>query len=217
MKTKKIKILIADDHAVVRAGLKHLIETESDFTVCAEAKDGAEALELFSKLHPDIAIVDIGMPGMNGLELIKNLKNRSAQFPILVVSMYDESVYAERVLHAGAKGYLMKKESAEKIIDALRKILSGKVYLSATMSEKILSRMSNAKSAQSSAVDLLSDRELEVFQMIGRGCKSAQIADELSIGVKTVESYREQIKLKLQIDRSAELTQYAIGWVHRQQ
>lgn len=212
---QKTKILIVDDHAIVRQGLHRLIETEPDFTVCAEAEDGPKALDLIAKTKPHIAIIDIGLQGMSGLDLIKNIKIRSPKLPILVVSMFDELVYAERVLRAGAKGYLMKKESAEKVIIAIRKILSGKLYLSEAISEKMLSKMADAGSTvPASVIDILSDRELEVFQLIGRGYKTSQIASELNLGVKTVESYRDQIKNKLKLEHSSELTQYAIQWVH---
>ena len=211
--------MIADDHAVVRAGLARLLESEKDFIVCAQAQDGAQALELFIKTAPDAAIVDISMPGLNGLDLIKNIQKRKKGFPILVVSMYDESVYAQRVLRAGARGYLMKKESAEKIVQALRKILSGKIYLSDAMAEKILGQFSSLGGVdknKSISVHSLSDRELDVFELIGRGHKTAAIAKQLNLSVKTVESYREQIKLKLHLKHSEQLLQHAIEWTHRQ-
>jgi DNA-binding NarL/FixJ family response regulator len=214
-KNQKIKILVVDDHAIIRQGLRRLIEHEPDFTVCGEAEDGHSALDLISKTKPDLAIIDIGLQGMNGIDLIKNIKTRNPKLLILIISMYDETVYAERALRAGAKGYLMKKESAENVIPAVRKILDGKLYLSQTVSEKILSKMADAKSApHTSPLDVLSDRELEVFQLIGKGFKTSQIAHQLNLGIKTVESYKEQIKTKLQMEHASELTQYAIQWTH---
>jgi DNA-binding NarL/FixJ family response regulator len=211
----KSEILIVDDHAVVRQGLRRLIETEPTFEVCAEATNGAEALALLKKIKPNIVIVDLGLEGMSGLELIKNIQLRTPKLPILVISMYDEAIYAERILKAGAKGYLMKKESAEKVIPAIRHVLSGKVYVSDKIAEKILSNLGKIQSDSSaSPVAILSDRELEVFQLIGQGFKSSQIADKLNLSVKTVESYREQIKIKLKLENASALSQYAIQWTH---
>ena len=190
--------MIVDDHAIVRAGLKRLIEEESDFTVCSEASDGPQALEMLSADKPDIVIVDLGLPGMSGLDLIKNLLNREQTPRILVISMYDESIYAERVLRAGAKGYLMKKESAEKVITALRRVREGKLYVSDIIADKIINRISvKDQPPGRSPIDLLSDRELQIFQLIGKGLKSGEIAKQLSLSVKTIESHREQLKMKL--------------------
>lgn len=212
----KKRVLIVDDHSIVREGLKRLIESEPDLVVCAEAEDGAKALELAASARPDVAVLDIGLPGMSGLDLIKNLKTRLPALPILAVSMYDESVYAERAVRAGAKGYLMKKESAAKIIEALRKILSGKLYLSPAVSESILGQVAGLEPAGGDPVSRLSDRELQVFQMIGKGHKTAAIAEALNLGVKTVESYKEQIKSKLGLDSASALAQYAVEWSRHQ-
>lgn len=214
-KDPKKKVLIVDDHAIVREGLKRLIELESDLTVCGEAEEGNQALELAEKTRPDIAILDIGLPGMSGLDLIKNLKARIPNLPILTVSTYDETVYAERAIRAGAKGYLMKKESAQKIIEAIRKILAGKLYLSAAVSETILQQLAGADASAGDLLSRLSDRELQVFQMIGKGHKSSEIAEALNLGVKTVESYKEQIKIKLNIQSASALTRYAVEWSHQ--
>ena len=214
--TSKKKVLIVDDHSIVREGLKRLIEAEPDFIVCAEAEDGVKALEIAVKTKPDVAVTDIGLPGMSGLYLIKNLKTRLPTLPILAVSMYEESVYAERAIRAGAKGYLMKKESALKVIEAIRKILSGKLYLSEVVSESILGKVAGLDPSEGDIVQRLSDRELEVFQMIGKGHKTSEIADSLNLGVKTVESYKEQIKTKLDLDSASALTQYAVEWSKNQ-
>ena len=181
---KKVKIIVVEDHAMVRQGLVRLIQEESDFNVCGEAADGQEALKLISETKPDMAIIDLGLQEMGGLELIKNIKIRQPKLLILVVSMHDESVFAERVLRAGAKGYIMKKESAEKVVGAIRRVLSGKTYLSEKMSEKILDNLSDSKTSESgSPIDVLSDRELEVFQLIGKGLKSPEIAEALHLVV----------------------------------
>lgn len=212
--SEKKEILIVDDHALVREGLKTLIQAEKDFVVTGEAEDACEALDILKEKKVNAVIVDLGLKGMSGLELIKNIKIRFPQLPILVVSMYDESIYAERALRAGAKGYIMKNVSANHIVAAIRLILSGKIYVSEEIGNKILDQAVAGKPVNKSLVDSLSDRELDVFHLIGKGFKPNQIAKELNLGVKTIESYREQIKLKLNFDHSAKLTQYAIEWVH---
>lgn len=213
----KTKILIVDDHAVLRRGMRRLIAEEPDLAVCGEASDGPEALKLLSSEEPDAAIVDLGLEGMGGLDLIKNMKYRRPGLLVLVVSMFEESAYAERALRAGARGYVMKKESAEKIVTALRRVLSGKVYLSERMSDRMLGRLAEGKPLEpGSPVDKLSDRELEIFRRIGQGHKTSEIADELSLSVKTVETYREQIKQKLLLENASELIRYAIEWVRSQ-
>ncbi|HOW27543.1 MAG TPA: response regulator transcription factor [Elusimicrobiota bacterium] len=213
----KSKILIVDDHAVLRQGMRRLIEDEPDLTVCGEAGDGPAALALLSSAKPDAAVVDLGLEGMGGIDLIKNMKMRMPKLLILVVSMYEESVYAERVLRAGARGYVMKKESAEKVVSALRRILSGKVYLSEKMADRMLDRLTEGPDMEAeSPVARLSDRELEIFRLIGQGHKTGEIADELSLSVKTIETYREQIKQKLRLEDASELVRYAIEWVRDQ-
>jgi DNA-binding NarL/FixJ family response regulator len=173
------------------------------------------ALDLIPKLKPDIAVIDLGLQGMNGLDLIKNLKQRCPNLPILVMSMYDESVYAERVLRAGAKGYIMKQESIEKVMGAMERILSGKIYLSDKMSESMLHVVFQGKAgAGRSPGEVLSDRELDVFKLLGKGFKNNQIAEELNLSIKTVESYREQIKQKLNLKGASDLIPFAIEWVH---
>lgn len=210
----KRKVFLVDDHAIVRQGLRRLIETESDLTVCGEAGDGIEALKAVPAAKPDILVADIGLPEMNGLELIKAMKQKFSKVPVLVISMQDEAIYAERCFKAGARGYLMKKESAEKVIGALRQVLAGKRYMSPAMTEKLLDRLSEGEDVDSSPVDSLSDRELEIFELIGQGLKAGEIADKLHLSVKTVESYREQIKIKLKLNSASDLAQYAIQWTH---
>jgi DNA-binding NarL/FixJ family response regulator len=215
-KAARKKIFLVDDHAIVRQGLRRLIEAEKDFAVCGEAGGASEALSALPSAMPDVLVTDLSLEGLGGLDLIKAVRGRFPRLPVLVISMYDESTYAERTFHAGARGYLMKKESAEKVITALRQVLSGKRYMSDALKEKILDRLSDGASQPSGAspVDLLSDRELEVFRLIGRGLRLSRIADELHLSVKTVDSYREQIKAKLKLDHAADLVPYAIEWTH---
>jgi DNA-binding NarL/FixJ family response regulator len=209
----KKKVFLVDDHDLARMGLRRLIESEPDMTVCGEAGDGAAALKALSKAAPDALVADLGMPEMGGLDLIKAVRQRFPKLPVLVISMHDESVYAERAFAAGARGYLMKKESAAKVIPALREVLAGKRHMSDALKEKMLDRLAEGdKPQEKSPVDELSDRELEVFELIGGGMKTGEIADRLHLSVKTVESYREQIKTKLQLSTASELAQYAVQW-----
>ena len=213
----KINLLIVDDHPIVRQGITRLINYEDELMVCGEAGNAKEALEAVERENPDLVIVDISLKGRSGLELIKDLRMRHQDLPVLVVSMHDESLYAERVLRAGAKGYIMKQESPEKVLDAMRQVLSGKIFVSEKMREKMLQRYvlgSSRKNA--STVERLSDRELEVFRLIGKGMGTRQIAKELDLSIKTVETYREHIKEKLNLENSSKLLQYAIDWVQNE-
>jgi DNA-binding NarL/FixJ family response regulator len=208
---KKKKVFLVDDHSVLRQGMRTLIGLEKDFEVCGEAVDAEQALRQLPLSEADIALLDLGLKGTNGLDLIKVLKQKMPKLLILVMSMFEESLYAERVLRAGARGYIMKSEPADMVIAALRRIAHGKSYLSPAMSERLLEKLS-ASSDASSPTELLSDRELEVFQALGKGLKPAEIAAQLHISVKTVETYREQIKIKLNLGSASELSQYAIAW-----
>lgn len=210
---RKAKVLLVDDHSVVREGFKRKIDESRDFSVCGEAADGPQSLELLEKLKPEIAIIDLNLKGMNGIELIKNIRKRYAKIKILVVSMFDESVYAERALRAGANGYVMKEESIDLTMTALRKIVEGKIHLSDKFSEAMLTQaVQGKKSVGLHPIDKLSDRELEVFRLFGQGHKIGLIAKELNLSIKTVESYRAQIKEKLNLKSAAELDQHAIEW-----
>jgi len=208
---KKLRVFLVDDHAMLRQGIQKLIDLEADFEVCGEASDAVEALQKLPASKADLALLDLGLKGMSGLDLIKALKQKMPKLLILVMSMFEESMYAERVLRAGAKGYIMKTEPVDKVIAALRRVASAKTYLSQSMSERMLDKLSTPGTA-ASPTDLLSDRELEVFQALGKGLKPSEIAQELNISVKTVETYREQIKTKLKLDSASELAQYAIAW-----
>lgn len=213
-KIKKAKILIVDDHPIMRRGLAELIDLENDLVVCGEAEGIQTALEMIKLHKPHVALVDLSLKDESGLELIKDIKTRFPEVMILVLSMHDEAFYAERVLRAGAKGYIMKHQATSQVLVAIRRILGGEVYLSDVMSSKILRNFSGEKNKKSgSSVDQLSDRELEVFRLIGSGLGTRQIAERFSRSVKTVETYREHIKLKLDLKDSSELTQTAIQWM----
>ncbi len=212
--SKKARILIVDDHPIMRRGLAELINLEKDLMVCGEADSAQAALE-FIKVHkPQVALVDLSLKNESGLELIKDIKARFPEVLMLVVSMHDEGFYAERALRAGAKGYVMKQQATEQVLVAIRRILTGEVYLSDAMSSKILRNFTGEKTGKvSTSVDQLSDRELEVFRLIGSGLGTRQIAERLSRSVKTVETYREHIKQKLDLKDSSELVQNAIQWL----
>ncbi len=212
---KKLKVFLVDDHRVLREGMRKLIDLEKDLEVCGEASDSQEAMERLPACKPDLALIDLGLKGVGGLELIKNLKQRLPHLSILVMSMFEETIYAERALRAGAKGYVMKHEPSETVITALRRVAQGKTYLSPSMSERMLDKLS-APDATASPMDVLSNRELEVFQLSGKGLKPAAIAEALHLSVKTIETYREQIKTKLGLDNAAELSQYAIAFARNQ-
>ncbi|MBN2536593.1 MAG: response regulator transcription factor [Spirochaetales bacterium] len=214
---EKKRLLIVDDHPIVRQGITRLINYEDELMVCGEAGNAKEALEAVEREKPDMVIVDISLKGRSGLELIKDLRMRYQDLPVLVVSMHDESLYAERVLRAGAKGYIMKQEPPEKVLNAIRQVLSGKIFVSEKMREKMLQRYVLGSSQKNvSTVERLSDRELEVFRLIGKGMGTRQIAKELDLSIKTVETYREHIKEKLNLENSSKLLQYAIDWVQNE-
>ncbi len=215
---KSIKILIVDDHPIVRQGLTQLIENEPGLEVCSQAEDAPQAMSILKKIQPDIIIVDILLKDSSGMELIKDIKIRYPDIPILALSMHDESLYAERALRAGAKGYLMKSEATETVIDAIRKILDGHIYLSNNMSSRIVSKMVGLgkSSNHGSDMDQLSDRELEVFELLGNGFSTRRIAQRLHLSIKTIETYRAHIKEKLNLTDATELMQYAIRFSNSQ-
>jgi DNA-binding NarL/FixJ family response regulator len=210
----RAKILVVDDHPIVRKGLENLINYEKDLMVCQQVEDAHEAMKAIDKLKPDIVIVDISLKDKNGLELIKSIKIQHPDLPILALSMHDESLYAERVIRAGAKGYIMKQQATENIVKAIRKVLKGQPYLSDRMTAKMMYKLVGRKKekTEASITELLSDRELEVFLLIGKGYGTRQIANRLHLSVKTIESYRAHIKEKLSLSSATELLQYAIQW-----
>jgi DNA-binding NarL/FixJ family response regulator len=216
VQTKK-RVLIVDDHPMMREGLAQLLEHEPDLAVCGQADNSAQALSSVTASRPDLALVDISLPDKNGLELIKDLQALQPGLPILVVSMHDETIYAERVLRAGGRGYIMKQEGGKKLMQAIRQILSGQIYVSEKMSAKILEIFSGHRpEASHSLVERLSDREFEVFQLIGQGKATREIAGRLHLSVKTVEVHRANMKKKLELATGADLVRYAIRWTDAQ-
>lgn len=210
---RKRKIFVVDDHPIVRQGLTLLINREPDVVVCGEAENAQSALQAIAALRPDILIVDISLNGPDGLDLLKDVRTRYPELPVLILSMHDESIYAERALRAGAQGYIMKQEATEKVLVAVRRILSHEIYISERIANRMLQRYIGSRAAaRPSSISDLTDRELEVFRLIGEGHSTRQIAEELRISVKTVESYQAHIKEKLSLRSARELVQHAIQW-----
>jgi DNA-binding NarL/FixJ family response regulator len=208
------RILLVDDHPLMRKGLAMSLQAESDLDVVAQCADAEEAMEVFADANPDLAIVDVSLPGMSGLELIKHLLAIREDLKVLVASRHDESLYAERAIRAGARGYVMKLEAADVILKAVRRVLNGGIYVSEEINERLLLGMVRGQdNLAQSPLEVLSDRELEVFEMTGRGCGTRDIAERLHLSVKTVESYRARIKNKLNLENAAELMQHAVNWV----
>jgi DNA-binding NarL/FixJ family response regulator len=215
--TKKATIIIVDDHPIVRQGLADLINQEPDLAVVGQAEDAPEAMQTIRKIKPDIVIIDVSLKETSGIELIKDVKALDPNIPVLILSMHDESLYAERALRAGAKGYIMKQEATEKIVNAIRAVLKGQLYLSDKMSSRILRKIvGGGVEVESSPIDRLSDRELEVFTLLGQGHGTRQISEQLHLSIKTIETYRSHIKEKLGLADSTELLQHAIQWVNSQ-
>jgi DNA-binding NarL/FixJ family response regulator len=210
----KTRIFLVDDHAMFREGLRQLIERDPDLVVCGDAAGAEEALRSIEELKPDLAIVDLSLSGSTGIDLIKTLKNKHAELPVLVVSMHEESLYAERALHAGAHGYVMKQEPAKTVKVAIRKVLGGDIHLSEKMATSLLGKLMRGGHAEPlvSPIEKLSDRELEVFRMLGQGKMTRQIAMELDLTIATINSFRNRIKEKLGLKNSAELVLHAIQW-----
>lgn len=206
--------MIVEDHPIMRKGLVQLIAHESDLTICGEAEEAHEALEAIEKFKPDIALVDISLKDSSGIDLIKDIKIRWPDLVVLVLSMHEESVYAERVLRAGARGYIAKAEAAAKIIVAIRQVLSGGIYLSEKVTSKMLGKLvGGGKDLAAFPIDRLSDREFEVFDLIGQGLETRQIAQKLHLSVKTIDTHRDHMKRKLNLGSTTELLKYAVQWV----
>jgi DNA-binding NarL/FixJ family response regulator len=209
----KKRILVIDDHPIVRQGLALLLNREPDLVVCGEAEEASGAMHVLASARPDVLIVDISLNGPDGLDLLKNIRTTHPTLPVLILSMHDESVYAERALRAGANGYIMKQEATDKVLVALRRILAGEIYVSDNISNKLLKHyITGSGTLRNSSISDLSDRELEVFRLIGEGHGTRQIAEELHLSVKTVESYQAHIKEKLSLRSARELMQRAIQW-----
>jgi DNA-binding NarL/FixJ family response regulator len=212
---KRARILIVDDHPAVREALANRIARQPDLEVCGEAADLRDALRLVAETQPDVAVVDVSLKTGNGIDLIKRIKDRNDHVRILVCSMHSESLYAERALRAGALGYINKDHATDKILEALRRVLEGKVYLSDAMAEKMLQRAVGGapKDRAGSPLGVLADRELEVFRLIGQGVKTAEIAEQLHLSVKTIETYRDRIRYKLNLSNGTELAHFATQWM----
>lgn len=209
------RILLVDDHPVVRDGLADAINRTGDLTVCGVADDRHEALRQAEATHPDLAVVDLLLKNSNGLELIKDLHTRWPRLPILVVSMQDEQVYAERALRAGARGYITKQQATRNIVAAIRRVLGGEIYLSEKLAATVLARMvAKPEAVCDSITESLTDRELQVFELTGTGMSTRDIAERLHVDIKTVETYRARLKEKLKLKDGSELLQLAIRWNH---
>ncbi len=209
----KLRILIVDDHPMMREGLAQLINHEPDLCAACQADTAAEALNAIASRVPDLALVDISLPDRGGLELIKDIHTLHPGLPILVVSMHDESLYAERVLRAGGRGYIMKQEGGKKLMEAIRQVLKGQIYVSEKVSARILESFSGQRpEGLQSPVQRLSDREFEIFQLIGQGQGTRQIAGHLHVSAKTIEVHRANIKRKLGLERGSDLVRFAIRW-----
>ena len=212
------RVLIVDDHPMMRTGLAQLIGSEPDLKVVAEADNARQGLEAVSKLALDLVLLDISLPDKSGLELLKDIRSVRPELPVLVVSMHDELVFAERVLRAGGRGYIMKQEGGQKYLQAIRQVLAGQIYVSEKMSARILESLSGspAEKTGASPVQRLSDREFEVFQLIGQGLGTREIAQRLHLSVKTIEVHRINIKEKLQVKTATELVRFAVRWADAQ-
>jgi DNA-binding NarL/FixJ family response regulator len=214
-KNSSAKVLVVDDHPAVREALAIRIANSPDLEVCGEAADVSDALRLVAELKPDLAIIDISLKTGDGLDLIKRIRSRNDNVRMLVWSMHSERLYAERALRAGAQGYITKEQATDQIVEAIRQVLAGKVYLSPAMAENLLQRaVGEGKAAlDHSPVDTLSDRELQVLRLIGKAMKTADIAKQLHLSIKTIETYRDRIRLKLDLSDGTDLARYAAQWV----
>ncbi len=209
---KKATVFIVDDHSIVRQGLGLIIDQEEDLEVVGGAGDEAEALAAMTERLPDVAVIDLSLKGGSGLDLIKAIRERSWAFPVLVLSMHDEALYAERALRAGANGYIMKEQADEAVLDGLRTVLKGELFVSREVQSRMLQQYIGGQK-ELSGVETLSDRELQVFELIGQGLSTQQIADRLELSVKTIEAHRVRIKKKLNTDTASQLMQQAVLWV----
>jgi len=208
------RVLIVDDHPVFRRGMAAMISEQPDLGVCGEAENAPSALDAMRRLKPDLALLDISMPGTNGIELVKLMLAEQPRLHILILSMHDESLYALRALRAGAKGYVMKAEAMTHVIAAIRKVLGGEIYVSPRFSERLVFKaIQSLEGGMGSPVDKLSDRELEVLQLLGKGFGTREIANELHLSVKTIETHRAHIKEKLGFKDASEMVRFAIDWV----
>ncbi|HOV08239.1 MAG: Response regulator UvrY [Spirochaetes bacterium ADurb.Bin218] len=210
--SKKHSVLIVEDHSIVRMGLSMLISQLDDISICSEAESGEAALEFLKKEKPDLIIVDISLQDMNGLDLIKYIKKIDSEIPILVLSVFDETFYAERAFAAGAMGYIMKQEASEVIVKAIKTVLSKQLYASEIIKNRLMMKALRKQEGEDISVSSLTDRELQVFELIGQGFDTREIAEKLRLSVKTVDTYKEHIKDKLNLKNATELIQQASRW-----
>jgi len=208
------RIVIVDDHPLFRKGLEELIHSDGAFAVCGEAGNASEAMGVIRKLDPDLVIVDLSLPGANGIELIKNIRAEFPKLPILVLSMHDESLYALRALRAGAEGYVMKHEAMANVIQAIHEVFSGRPYLSPAMAAQVITKAARGQAeGETDPTERLSDRELEVLELIGKGREVREIANRLHLSPKTVETHRAHIKEKLQLKNARQVVRFAVQWI----
>lgn len=210
---KKQRILLVEDHPIFKLGLSELINQEADLEVCGGAESVAEAWKAIDRLRPDLIVADISLKGSDGIDLVKEVSRHHKGLPVLILSMHDEFLYAERALHAGARGYIMKQEAMESVVTAIRQVLAGKIYLNDGVKEHILAGLSeHHHDPDKSPMERLTDRELEVFRLIGRGFSTREIAAKLNLSIKTIGTYRERIKQKLNLKHANELVRHAVHW-----
>jgi|UniRef100_UPI003784CD4A DNA-binding NarL/FixJ family response regulator len=207
------RVVLIDDHPIMRHGLAQLVRGEAGLEVCGEAGSAREGLEVVGRLKPDLAIIDLTLPDKNGLELVKDIRAMHPATQCLVLSMHDEALYGERSLRAGARGYVMKEEAADHLINAIQKVLGGGLYVSETLNARMLEQVTGSARARTSGMDSLTDRELEILALVGNGVATKNIAAQLSISARTVEAHRSHIKEKLGITDGAALVRYAVQWV----
>jgi DNA-binding NarL/FixJ family response regulator len=208
------RIVIVDDHPLFRKGLEQLINSAEDFAVCGEAGNAAEAMDVIRRITPDLVIVDLSLPGANGIELIKNIRAEFSKLPILVLSMHDESLYALRALRAGAQGYIMKQEALGNVVNAIGEVFQGRPYLSPVMAATVIAKFAQREGESGeNAIDRLSDRELEILELIGKGNEVRQIAKSLHLSPKTVETHRAHIKEKLNLANAHQVGRFAVQWI----
>lgn len=214
-KVNYVKILLVDDHPVIRQGIKQVVESDRNLKVCGEAASANEAIEKINRENPDIVIIDIQLEGsVNGLELVKSIKDRFPNVLTLVLSMHDESIYAERAVRSGARGYLMKEVAPKKIVEAIQAVLNGELYISENQSKKIIDKLIHGTlDTESLSIDVLSDREFEIFQLIGNGFSTKEIGKKLNLSIYTIESHKRNIRTKMNLNNSADVTKHAIQWV----
>ena len=212
-KQKVRRVLIVDDHPIVRQGLRRVIENEADLTVCGEAETARDARIAIKELNPDVVIADISLKQGDGIELVRDVRAHHPHLPILVLSMHDETIYAERMLSAGANGYIMKQAASEQFLVSLRRVLDGGIYVSEAVGNNMIQKFATGASyASANPIDRLSNRELQILHMIGKGMSTRETAHSLNLSIKTVESHRQRIKRKLNLTTGTQLVQYAVNW-----